>query len=50
MRTGIFLLEYELGRGFDLKCGSDSFVIVLDFEGTLGKTEARQMIGRSSRT
>lgn len=37
---GVFIVDHSLGRGFDLKLGKDSFVLVLDSQGKVNFTEA----------
>lgn len=46
---GVFVLSREYARGYDLKLNKDAAVLILDTEGTLTFTEAKQMIGRASR-
>ena len=48
-KLGIFIVNPELYRGFNLKLQEDAFVIAVDSAGALKYTEARQMVGRSSR-
>ena len=48
--SGIYIVPVELGRGFSLKFTRDAYVFVVDTKGTVGRSEAEQMIGRSSRT
>ena len=50
LNRGLWLLERSFSRGYDLKLNVDSFVIVCDIGQKLDLTEARQMIGRGSRS
>ena len=46
---GIWVVNEELGRGFDLKMADDAYVFVLDNARKLNLTMIMQMIGRGSR-
>ena len=45
----MFVVHPDLYRGFNIKMGSDAFVLVIDTSTTLNHTTAWQMLGRSSR-
>ena len=47
--SGIYFVNQDLYRGFDIKMVCDAHVAVLDTDGTLNIRTANQMSGRSAR-
>ena len=46
---GVWLIDRDFHRGFDLKLSVDSTVIIYDAHKKLSNVEAKQMVGRASR-
>ena len=44
------MLDRSLARGYDLKLTKDAAVLIFDEDASLCFTEAKQMVGRASRT
>ena len=48
--NGVWLVDHSFHRGYDLKLSVDATVLIYSNRGKLDHTEAKQMIGRGSRS
>ena len=47
--AGVFIVDVQFARGYDLKLAVDALVIVVDNDESLDLSTAQQMAGRASR-
>lgn len=47
---GVFLCSQDFSRGIDLRLKTDAHVVIIDTDGMLQQSDAKQAAGRSSRT